>query len=69
MNSDVPLMTIDGNKQFIPPKVDTDKNCIASHASDDEKKKEAIEKRAVEKLNKRRRVNEKYGRFEQQNCH
>ncbi|MDR2628924.1 MAG: hypothetical protein LBC30_02970 [Puniceicoccales bacterium] len=33
MNSDVALVTADGNKRFVPPKVDADKIFIASHSS------------------------------------
>ncbi|MDR0741896.1 MAG: hypothetical protein LBE98_00315 [Puniceicoccales bacterium] len=36
MNSDVALVTADGNKRFVPPKVDADKIFIASHSSHDE---------------------------------
>jgi hypothetical protein len=49
MNSDVPLMTYEGNKQFILPKIDTDKISLLLRLSMVKKKKEAIEERAVEK--------------------
>ncbi|MDR2776635.1 MAG: hypothetical protein LBB17_01140 [Puniceicoccales bacterium] len=36
MNSNVALVTADGNKRFVPPKVDADKIFIASHSSHEE---------------------------------
>ncbi|MDR1891095.1 MAG: hypothetical protein LBQ23_02845 [Puniceicoccales bacterium] len=50
MNSDVPLMTTDGNKRFIPPKVDTDKIFIASHASHDEKEEKSDRRKGGGKI-------------------
>jgi tetratricopeptide (TPR) repeat protein len=39
MNSDVQLVTADGDKRFVPPKVDKDKIFIASHKDDKDKGK------------------------------
>ncbi|MDR0693623.1 MAG: hypothetical protein LBF49_03630 [Puniceicoccales bacterium] len=45
MNSDVALVTADGNKRFVPPKVDADKIFIASHSSREEQEKRSGGKR------------------------
>ncbi|MDR1457339.1 MAG: hypothetical protein LBI47_00565 [Puniceicoccales bacterium] len=45
MNSDVALVTADGNKRFVPPKVDAEKIFIASHSSRDEQEKKSGGKR------------------------
>ncbi|MDR2432874.1 MAG: hypothetical protein LBD34_03940 [Puniceicoccales bacterium] len=39
MNSDVALVTADGNKRFVPPKVDAEKIFIASHSFHEEQEK------------------------------
>ncbi|MDR2603447.1 MAG: hypothetical protein LBC11_02720 [Puniceicoccales bacterium] len=41
MNSDVALVTADGNKRFVPPKVDAEKIFIASHSSHDEQERKS----------------------------
>ncbi|MDR1528218.1 MAG: hypothetical protein LBS22_01355 [Puniceicoccales bacterium] len=45
MNSDVALVTADGNKRFVPPKVDADKIFIASHSSHEEQERKSGSRR------------------------